>query len=82
MRGPEGQLAGSALTMIDAVRNLHGLGIDLADVLRAASTVPAQVLGRPDIGRLAVGAPADIVVLDDRLEITRVLVGGGDRVAR
>ena len=82
VRGPEGQLAGSALTMIDAVRNLHGLGIELHDVLRAASTVPAQVLGRPDIGRLAPGAPADVVVLDDRLEIVRVLVAGGDRVAR
>ena len=33
------------------------------------------MIGRPDIGRLAVGAPADVVVLDDRLEIVRVLVG-------
>jgi N-acetylglucosamine-6-phosphate deacetylase len=82
VRGPEGQLAGSALTMIDAVRNLHGLGIELADVLRAASTVPARVIRRPDLGVLAPGAPADIVVLDDRLEIVRVLVEGGDRVAR
>ena len=42
VRGPEGQLAGSALTMIDAVRNLHGLGVPLADALRAASTIPAR----------------------------------------
>ena len=34
VRGPEGQLAGSALTMIEAVRNLHGLGVALEDVLR------------------------------------------------
>ena len=82
VRGPEGQLAGSALTMIDAVRNLHGLGI--AAGRRAAarpSTVPAQVIGRPDLGRLAVGAPADIVVLDDRLEIVAG-AGGGRRPCR
>ncbi len=81
VRGPEGQLAGSVLTMIDAVRNLHGLGVPLAEALTAASTVPARIARRPDLGRLAPGAPADIVVLDDELEITRVLVAGGERVA-
>jgi N-acetylglucosamine-6-phosphate deacetylase len=82
VRGPEGQLAGSVLTMIDAVRNLHALGVPLADALTAASTVPARIAGRPDLGRLVPGAPADVVVLDDNLQIVRVLVGGGDRVAR
>jgi N-acetylglucosamine-6-phosphate deacetylase len=82
VRGPEGQLAGSALTMIDAVRNLHGLGIALEEALRAASEVPARVVRRPDLGRLVPGAPADVVILDDRLEVRRVLVDGGERVAR
>jgi N-acetylglucosamine-6-phosphate deacetylase len=82
VRGPEGQLAGSVLTMIDAVRNVHGLGIPLEEALAAASEVPARIAGRPDLGRLAPGAPADVVVLDDNLEIVRVLVQGGDRVAR
>jgi N-acetylglucosamine-6-phosphate deacetylase len=82
VRGPEGQLAGSALTMIDAVRNLHGLGVGLADALRAASEVPARVARRRDLGRLVPGAPADVVILDDRLDVRRVLVDGGDRVAR
>jgi N-acetylglucosamine-6-phosphate deacetylase len=82
VRGPEGQLAGSVLTMIDAVRNLHALGVPLAEALTAAAAVPASIVRRPDLGRLAPGAPADVVVLDDNLEIVRVLVGGGDRVAR
>jgi N-acetylglucosamine-6-phosphate deacetylase len=82
VRGPEGQLAGSVLTMIDAVRNVHALGIPLEEALAAASEVPARIAGRPDLGRLAPGAPADVVVLDDNLEIVRVLVQGGDRVAR
>ena len=80
VRGEEGQLAGSALTMIDAVRNLHSLGVPLPDVLVAASTVPARVAQRPELGHLAVGGVADVVVLDDRLEIDRVLVDGGVRV--
>ena len=82
VRGPEGQLAGSVLTMIDAVRNLHALGVPLEEALTAAAAVPARIAGRPDLGRLAPGAPADVVVLDDNLEIVRVLVGGGERVAR
>src|SRR4051812_34921114 len=80
VRGPEGQLAGSALPMIEAVRNLHGLGVALEDALRAASAVPARVAQEPALGRLVPGAPADIVVLDDRLEIQQVLVDGRERV--
>ena len=82
VRGPEGQLAGSALTMIEGVRNLQTLGVPLPDALRAASEVPARVAQRPDLGRLVPGAPADLVVLDDRTEVVRVLVDGGERVAR
>jgi N-acetylglucosamine-6-phosphate deacetylase len=80
-RGPDGQLAGSALTMIEAVRNLHALGIPLADVIQAASTVPARVIGASNLGRLDVGLDADIVVLTDELEIDRVFAGGEERVA-
>jgi N-acetylglucosamine-6-phosphate deacetylase len=80
VRGPDGILAGSVLTMIDAVRNLHALGAPLELALAAASTVPAQILGRSDIGSIAVGGRADIVVLDDNLEVETVLVGGEARV--
>jgi N-acetylglucosamine-6-phosphate deacetylase len=79
-RGPEGELAGSTLTMIEGIRNLHVLGASLEDALRAATAVPARVLRLPAIGRLAVGLPADVVVLTDELEIERVLVDGRDRV--
>jgi N-acetylglucosamine-6-phosphate deacetylase len=79
-RGPGGVLAGSALTMIEAVRNLHALGVPLAEALAAAGAVPAQVLRLPTLGRLDVAFPADVVVLDDNLEIDRVYVGGEARV--
>jgi N-acetylglucosamine-6-phosphate deacetylase len=81
VRGPDGVLAGSALTMIDAVRNLHRLGVPLAEAVGAATTVPARVLGATDAGRLDVGQPADVVVMDADLEITRVLVGGAVHVS-
>jgi N-acetylglucosamine-6-phosphate deacetylase len=81
VRGRDGMLAGSALTMIEAVRNLHALGVGLDGALSAAASVPARIARRADLGRLAPGAPADVVVLDDRLEIVRVLVEGEVRVA-
>jgi N-acetylglucosamine-6-phosphate deacetylase len=81
VRGPAGVLAGSVLTMIEAVRNVHALGVSLPDALAAATSVPARVLGLEDVARLEIGAPADIVVLDDNLEIARVLVAGQVHVA-
>jgi N-acetylglucosamine-6-phosphate deacetylase len=73
-------LAGSTVCMIDAVRNLVALGAPVAGALAAASTVPARIAGRPELGTLEPGSVADIVVLDDRLEIVRVLVGGDQRL--
>jgi N-acetylglucosamine-6-phosphate deacetylase len=80
-RGPDGQLAGSVLTMLEAVRNLHTLGVPLPEALDAATAVPARVLGDPALGRLEPGAPADVVLLSDELAIERVLIGGEERVA-
>jgi N-acetylglucosamine-6-phosphate deacetylase len=79
-RGLDDVLAGSALTMIEAVRNLNGLGIPLGEAVAAATQVPARILAQPGLGRLAVGLPADLVVLDDNLEIERVWLGGEARV--
>jgi len=76
----DGVLAGTVLTMIDAVRNLHALGISLADAVGAATVVPARIVGRPDLGVLEPGGRADVVVLDDRLEIVNVLCAGEERV--
>jgi N-acetylglucosamine-6-phosphate deacetylase len=79
-RGTSGALAGSTLTMIDAVRNLHSLGVPLEDAVSAATEVPARVLRLPSTGRIGIGLPADVVVLSDELEIERVLVEGRARV--
>jgi N-acetylglucosamine-6-phosphate deacetylase len=79
-RDGDGVLAGSVLTMIDAVRNLHALGVPLDAALGAATAVPAGVIGA-DAGRIEIGAPADLIVLTEELEIERVIVAGKARVA-
>ena len=81
VRGPDGVLAGSVLTMVEAVRNLHALGVPFEDAIAAATSVPARVLGDARLGRLDIDLPADLVVLNDRVEIERVLVAGEVRVA-
>lgn len=79
-RTADGVLAGSTVTMIEAVRNLHALGASLEEAVLAASEIPARVIGEPSAGRLGVGLPADVVVLTDELEVERVLVDGADRL--
>jgi N-acetylglucosamine-6-phosphate deacetylase len=77
-RNADQVLAGSTVCMIDAVRNLVALGASVEAGLSAASALPAQIAGRPELGTLAPGTVADVLVLDDGLEIRRVLVGGED----
>ena len=69
-------IAGSTLTLDRAVRNAVAAGVGLVTALRAASTVPAEYLGLDEVGRIAAGRRADLVVLDDTLRVTRVLWRG------
>ena len=72
----DGTLAGSVATMDSMVRNLLSLGIAVVDVLASVTTAPAALIGRPELGDLQPGTPADVVVLDDELRVLRTLVGG------
>ena len=53
-----------------------GGGAGLADAVAAASRVPADLIGRPDLGRLAPGAAADLVWLDDDLRTAATWIDG------
>lgn len=81
VRLPDGTLAGSVLTMDEAVRNLVACGASLADAVHAASAAPARLLGRDDLGALRPGAPAHLTVLDEELRVVRTLVGGVEAYA-
>jgi N-acetylglucosamine-6-phosphate deacetylase len=76
VRRADGTLAGSALTMDAAVRNLVSWGAPLADAVHAATAAPASLLGRSDLGRLAVGAPAKLTLLYFYIRFIRTVVGG------
>jgi len=76
-RTPEGVLAGSVLRFDDAVRNLMAFtGCDLAEASLAASATPARLAQRPDIGRLAAGCLADLVLLDENHHVAATVVHG------
>ena len=73
----EGVLAGSVLRFDDAVRNLMAFtGCQLAEASLAASSTPARLAQRPDIGRLAPGCLADVVVLDEHHRVVVTVVRG------
>ena len=77
-RRADGTLAGSVLTMDRAVRMLVELGVPETTALAAATVTPARLVGRPELGTLRPGTPADVVVLDDDLTVRRVLCEGQD----
>jgi N-acetylglucosamine-6-phosphate deacetylase len=76
----DGTLAGSALRMDVGVANMVAAGVALPDAVAAASRIPADVVGRPDLGRIAAGAAADLVWLGDDLRVKAAWIGG-QRVA-
>lgn len=72
-----GVLAGSVLTMDRAVRNLIDYtGCPTGEALVAAARTPTDVLGEPSRGRLTAGAIADLVLLDQQLEVQITICRG------
>ncbi|BDT58041.1 N-acetylglucosamine-6-phosphate deacetylase [Massilia varians] len=76
VRLADGTLAGSTLTMDQALRNLVKIGLPLAEASQRVSTNAADYLGETRRGRLAPGCHADFVVLDRDLNIKAVYIEG------
>lgn len=75
-----GVLAGSVLTMDQAMRNMHDhADCDLAALARMLSTNPAELLGLDDVGAISVGKRADLVAVDGELNVKRVWLGGVEK---
>lgn len=73
----DGTLAGSALTMDEAIRNVvNHCRIPLEQAIRSASTNPARLMGCNDRGRIAIGQRGDLVELDDEMKVAAVWLGG------
>lgn len=77
VRLPDGTLAGSALTMDQAVRNaVELLRISLQAAVSMATQTPAEILGMPGKGRIVPGADADLVLLAPDGAVYETIVGG------
>lgn len=76
-RNSEGKLAGSTLTLDRALRNIVALGVPVADAVRMLTLNPASLLGIEfKKGALRTGADADVILLDEGLQLTSVWVRG------
>jgi N-acetylglucosamine-6-phosphate deacetylase len=77
-RDENGTLAGTGLDMATAVRNtVHLLGLGIAEAARMASEYPAAFLGLDrELGRIAPGLRANLVLLDDALQVRRTWIEG------
>lgn len=71
-----GAIAGSTLTQDQALRTAVAAGVPLPTAIDALTRAPADAIARPDLGRLAPGSIADIVLLDSELAVRRVWVAG------
>lgn len=72
----DGALAGSTLSLDRAVRTAVECGVPLLEAVHAATAAPAAAMGWRDVGRLEPGCRADIVALDDDLDVRAVLRHG------
>jgi N-acetylglucosamine-6-phosphate deacetylase len=75
-----GSIAGSVISMLDAVRLLHSLGVSYADLARMASSNPARLLGVDRVcGSIELGKRADLVALNQNGNVKLTLIGGNRR---
>jgi len=69
-------IAGSILTIDQALRNMVNLGYDLQKVVYSTSTVQSKILGSGQLGKLEPGYAADICVLNSKLEVVSTMRDG------
>ena len=72
-----GTIAGSVITMREALRNMTGTGISLQEAACMAATVPARVAGIDrEYGSIETGKAADLVAFDDDFNVRLTVAGG------
>lgn len=70
-------IAGSGITLIDAFKNIVSLGYSMNDAVKVTSYNTAKYLKRVDLGRIEVGATADIVILNkSTLDVNTTFIDG------
>lgn len=75
-RVASGALAGSTSFLYDCVRSAHKMGIPFDDAVKMATETPAKQMGLSTKGKIEEGFDADILVIDDALELEKVMIKG------
>lgn len=76
-RNERGSIAGSVITLLDAVQMMRKIGFSDSDISQMASLNPAKLLGLENLyGSIEVGKRADIVGLDENGNVELVMIGG------
>lgn len=75
-RKSDNVIAGSALTMIDSVRNIVSYGFTIEQAVHMASTNPARIMRQEHLGLVAPGYDADLVIFNKNLNILYTTIKG------
>ncbi len=75
-RKSDGAIAGSALSMVDSVRNIVSYGFHLEQAVHMAATNPARIMKQDHLGVIAPGYDADLVLLDTKLNVLYTIIQG------
>ena len=75
-RKSDNAIAGSALTMLDSVRNIVNYGFRFEEAVHMAATNPARIMKQEHLGVIAPGYDADIVILSEKLRLLYTIVQG------
>lgn len=74
---PDGTLSGSAITMLQGIRNcVEKVGVPLPEALRMATVYPARLMGMPQRGEITVGLKANLTIFDQTFHPVDVYVDG------
>ena len=73
----DGTLAGSATNVKDCMKKVYEFGVPLEKAIKCATINPAKAIGVDDIcGSLTEGKNADIVILNNKLDVEKVIIKG------
>jgi N-acetylglucosamine-6-phosphate deacetylase len=76
-RGHADTIAGSVITMRQALKNIADTGVPLHEAVHMASRVPARAAGiESEFGSIREGKIADLIVIDDKWKVRNAVIGG------
>ena len=74
---PDGTISGAAVSLFESVKNaVLRVDIPLEEAIRMATTYPARLLKRSDIGNLNCGSIANLLIFSSDFELQNVMVKG------